>query len=156
MTVPVKVEGFREMEAALAEFTRGTGKNVLKRAALKAIQPMADDMAGRAPIQKGGDRDLQKSIQATDKLNKRQRKLNRQPSTVEVYAGPTADAGDLAPPPQGIQQEFGNENHGPQPFVRPTWDLGHGALLDRSAEELGAEIEKSRQRAARKALKARK
>ena len=153
MKASVRVDGLREMEAALAEFTRGTSRNILKRTALKAIEPMADEMARRAPVQKGGDHDLQKSIQATDKLNKRQKKLNRQPSTVEVYAGPTADPGDLAPPPQGMQQEFGNEHHGPQPFARPTWDGGNRALLDRTAEGLGAEIEKSRQRAARKALK---
>jgi len=147
------VDGLHEMEAALSEFTKGTGRNILKRAALKAIEPMAQEMARRAPVQKGGGHDLQKSIQATDKLNKRQKKLNRQPSTIEVYAGPTADAGDLAAPPQGIFQEFGTENHGPQAFARPTWDAGNRALLDRTADSLGSEIEKSRQRAARKALK---
>lgn len=150
MKVSVRMDGLREMEAALSEFTKGTGRNVLKRAALKAIEPMADEMARRAPVH---DHDLQKSIQATDKLNKRQKKLNRQPSTVEVYAGPTAAAGDLGAPPQGIFQEFGTENHGPQAFARPTWDAGNRALLDRTADSLGAEIEKSRQRAARKALK---
>lgn len=153
MRPTIKLEGFRELDAALNEFPKATARNILKRTALAAIQPMAEDMARRAPVQRGGNEDLTKSIIASDKLGKRQSRQTKKMTTVEVYAGP-AGAGGKGAPPQGVQQEFGNENHGPQPFARPTWDAGHGALLDRTKNGLAEQIEAARQRAARKALRA--
>ena len=58
-------------------------------------------------------------------------------------------------PPQAIQQEFGNENHGPQAYARPGWDADKGNVMPRLKVSLGAELDKAAARAQRKALKAR-
>lgn len=154
MKPTVKTEGFREMDDALAEFSKATAKNILKRVGLEAIQPIADDMEMRANAP--GFRhtgQLAEAIGTGTKLAPRQRRLNRDPSTVEVYAGVTHEDGK-GMPPQATQQEFGNENHGPQPFARPAFDTKVQEVLDGVKEGLGTEIEKARVRAARKALKA--
>lgn len=155
MKVTVKTEGFAELDAALGEFTRATAKNILRRAGEKALRPVAAAMAAKAPYDENGDRDLRNSIDVTTKLNNRQKRLNNSPSTVEVYAGPTARTGDN-PPPQGIFQEFGTENHPPQAFARPAWDQGRDQVLASVKASLTDEIEKGRKRAARRALKPKK
>lgn len=152
MRTTFKVEGFKEMDAALGEFSKATAKNVLRRAGLAALEPVAEEMRNRAPEAEG---DLKEAIAVSTRLGKRQKRLNRNPSTVEVYAGPAGSAAKAAPP-QGVQQEFGNESHGPQPFVRPTWDIKRQGVLDDVKASLADEIEKARQRAARKALKAKR
>lgn len=149
----VHLEGFREMEAALAEFSKASARNILKRAALEALQPMADEMESRAPEQDGAGGQLKEAIAVGDKLGKRQKKLNRKTKDfVEVYAGVADIHGNHLP--SGVQQEFGNENHGPQPFVRPAWDQEAQPTIDRLAVSLGAEIDKATARAQRKAARA--
>ena len=65
--------------------------------------------------------------------------------------GPAGPGGNV--PPQGIQQEFGNRNHGPQPFMRPAWDGGQDALLEGIKDDLWAEIERAAARQAKKAAR---
>ena len=78
------------------------------------------------------------------------RRLQKSSKTfAEAYMGPGGD-GNAKAPPQGVQQEFGNKNHGPQPFMRPAWDAGKAELLDGIQDDLWAEIDKAAQRAARK------
>lgn len=155
MKFSVKTQGFREMDAALAEFSKATGKNIVRRAGIEAMEPVADEMRERAPAQARGDEDLKNSIAVGTKLNKRQKRLNRDPAVVEVYVGPAGLGGKNAPP-QGVQQEFGNDIHPPQPFARPTWDNQHSQVLDRVATGLTEQIDAARARAQRKAMKARR
>lgn len=155
MKMTFKTEGFIEMDKALDAFAPATGKNILRRAGMAALQPMAATMRANAPRQAGGDNDLADSIDVGTKLNKRQKKLNRGVDVVEIYVGPSGQGGENAPP-QGTQQEFGNENHGPQPFARPALDQHIGGLLEGLAVEMRPEIDKATGRAQRKALKARR
>lgn len=146
----IKTQGFKEMDAALGEFSKATARNILKRAGLKALEPVVTTAKGRVHRRTG---ELQESIEASDKLSPRQKRLNRQPSTVELYAGPAGDAETKAPP-QGTFEEFGTEDHPPHPFLRPAWDTNQSQVLETVKDELGGEIEKATQRAQRKALKA--
>jgi hypothetical protein len=57
------------------------------------------------------------------------------------------------PDPAAWNQEFGNVNHGAQPFARPAWDQEAQPTLERVGRHLWDEFEKSRLRAARKAAK---
>ncbi|MGV3579999.1 HK97 gp10 family phage protein [Brevundimonas sp.] len=149
MKTTVKTQGFAEMEAALGEFSKATARNVLKRAGLDALDRVAEAMKAKAPKDDG---DLIDAIAVGSKLGKRQKRLNRSPSTIEVYAGVSHVGQGM--PPQGVQQEFGNEHHGPQPFARPAWDQEKVPTLERVKDSLSGEIDKATERARRKALKA--
>lgn len=148
MKFRVQTQGFAELEKALEEFRPATAKNVLRRAGLGALKPVADGMKAKAPKRFENLRD---AIDAGTKRQKGTKKHFPDSSTVEVYAGVSVVVGGM--PPQAIQQEFGNEHHGPQPYGRPTWDREERPTLDRVKESLSTEIEKASQRAKRKALK---
>ncbi|MNR97634.1 hypothetical protein D3C72_288180 [compost metagenome] len=149
MKFRVQTQGFAEMEKALEEFRPATARNVLRRAGLGALEPVADGMRAKAPKRLENLRD---AIDTGTKLQKGTKKHFPDSSTVEIYAGVSVVGGGM--PPQAIQQEFGNEHHGPQPYGRPTWDREERPTLERVKESLGAEIDKASQRAKRKALKA--
>jgi HK97 gp10 family phage protein len=148
MAVRVKVEGLRDLDRALAELPRATGKNVLRRVGRSALEPLAAAMAGRAPVDEGH---LKASIGVGTKLTLSQASLHRKmfrsdKASVELFAG----AGGLA---QAITQEFGTVDHVAQPFARPAWDAGKGQVLEHIKSELGNEIAKAAQRLARKAAR---
>lgn len=138
-----RVEGLKELDRALKELPRATAKNVVTRVMLKAAQPIADDMAARAP------RDteyLADHIDTGVRLSRRQRSVSRKESDVEVYAGATRVD-------QAIFQEFGTFDQPAQPFARPAWESGkHGALEDVKAG-LAVEIDKAAKRLAKKAAR---
>ena len=146
------VEGLRELDRALGELPNATGKNVLRRVLLKAGEPMAADMRGKAPDDPDtGGNDLRSSIGVGTKLSKRQAQQHRKmfrddKASAEVFVG----AGSL---PQAHLQEFGTVNHAPQPFARPAWDANKDAALETIATQLGAEIAKAAKRLAKKAAR---
>ena len=156
MAVKVKVEGLRELERALAELPKATGRNVLKRTLVKAGEPIADAARQKAPVESG---DLQRSIAVSTKKPKdadvgkaafaeamrggasrgeagaalRAARAANPNAFAEAFVGPGRH-------PQAIMQEFGTVNHPPQPFMRPAWDSKQGAALDMVKSELGVEI----------------
>ena len=142
-----KVEGLKECEAALValaeEFnlSRATAKNTIARGLIDAAEPVVGDAEARAPVLKGTLRD---SITASTQLTRRQKSQTRKESPVEVYIG----AGGL---PQAHLQEFGTSEFPAQPFLRPAWDGNRFLVLDRIVSSLQNQIEKTRQRVARKA-----
>ena len=120
---------------------KATGKNVIKRALIKAGEPIAAAARSRAP--RGATGRLQDTIGVTDKLTKRQRSQHRKMSEVEVFAGPASLR-------QAIPQEFGTVFHAARPFMRPAWDGQKRAAFDSLKKDIEEEIEKSRARIARK------
>ena len=148
MAVKVRVDGLRELESRLAKLPKSTGKSVLRRVLKSAAQPVVSAMAANAPRDYGT---LAESAAVSTKLTSRQRSLHRKmfkddKAAVEMFAG----MGGL---PAATQQEFGNENHGPQPFARPAWDAHKMDVLETIKAELGGEIMKAATRLARKAAK---
>lgn len=149
----IRIEGLKELDKALSEMKTATAKGVVRRTLTKALQPMAQEAASLAPDDpKTGAPDLHTSIKVSDKL-----KVGRRPmvngfgfrdGTVTVFMGPTRDGY-----PQAIMQEFGTVKQPAQPYMRPAWDAGHMKLLEGVKDGLGAEITKTAERAARKALK---
>lgn len=141
----IKIEGLRELDRALGQLSKSTGKNVLRRVARKALTPFAEDMREKVPEDKG---DLKRGVGVGTRLTRRQAALHRKTvrdskASIEMFAG----AGGH---PQAVQQEFGNVNHPPQPSARPAWDANKDRALRIVVTELGREIEKAAQRAARK------
>ena len=151
MSTTVKLEGFAELERELDRLSKSAGKGVLRRSLKKAAQPMADLMEGMAPRGDSASDDLAESIGVSTKLSKRQKSIHKKMfrddrASVELFVGP-------GPDPAAWNQEFGNINHGPQPFVRPAWDQDRMALLDRLGKLMWAELEKSIKRADAKAAR---
>lgn len=131
----VHVAGLRELDAMLGDLPKATAKGVLRRVGLKALQPVAAAANAAAPDDPNTPGGLSTSFVVGTKLTPRQARLARKQegkSFVEVYAG-TSD-------PAGVQQEFGNVNHGPQPALRPAWDSEKDGVLDAVGKDLGAEI----------------
>lgn len=151
--VTVHIAGLREVDAALGELGKATGRNVMRRVAVKRLEPMADVARRLAPDDPNtGGNDLKRSIAVSTRLGKRQGKLNRKSkSEAEAHMGPAGPGGSV--PPQGVQQEFGNKNHGPQSFMRPAWDGGKDKLLDGIKDDFWEEISKAAARQARKAVR---
>lgn len=156
MKTTIRIDGLRELDASLealgAEFGKSAMKGVIRRTLQKALQPMAETARQLAPDDpETGGNDLKASIVVGTQLNKRQAREARKrgKAFVEVYMG-TAD-------PAGVQQEFGNVNHGPQPFMRPAFSQHAESTLRSVGPELGPEIERTAARLAkRRAAKAAK
>ena len=136
------LEGLSDLEQALMELPRATSRNVLLRTLKKAAEPVAKAGAANAPRRTGG---LAESYVVSTKLTKSQKKVAKQ-SDVEVYVGPT-------PHPKSIQTEFGNVHQAAEPHLRPAWDSTNKEVLDSIKEQLSTEIEKARERLARKAAR---
>lgn len=137
--VRVSISGLREVDAALGELGKATGRNVMRRVAVARLEPMAEEMRRLVPVDSG---DLKDGITVTTKNPKRNRKL----SEVEAHAGPGRH-------PQAHLREFGGDGNPPKPYVRPAWDAGKENLLDGIKDDLWAEIEKAAARQARKAAR---
>lgn len=167
MSASFKVSGLKDLEKALDQLSKSAGKGVLRRSLKKAAQPMADLAGSLAPVD---DADLSKSIIVSTKLEKnsarRHRKMFKDDrAAVEIFVGPDYGLGKGGR--HGHLVEFGTDPHinagqfagtmhpgtAPQPFMRPAWDQDRKAMLDRLSRELWAELDKSLQRAARKAAK---
>lgn len=138
----MRIDGLRELDASLgalgAEFGKPAAKAVLRRIGIKALEPMAELARSLAPDDPDTANDLKASIVVGKPLNKRQRALakkDQNKALVTVYMG-TND-------PAGVQQEFGNVNHGPQSFMRPAFDAEAKPTIERIKPLLGAEIEKT-------------
>lgn len=140
-----KIEGLRELDKALGELPKATSRNALKRALMKAAEPIAKDAEDKAPRDTGG---LAESIHVGQRLSRSQKRAQRKESKhfAEVYVGP-------APSSKSITQEFGASHHGPQPYMRPAWDGNKSKALETIKDDIGAEIEKARARLAKKAAK---
>ena len=144
----VELVGFKELEKGLERLSKAVGKGVLRRGLKKASQPIAELANEIAP--KGATGEFSKSFSYSTRLNKRQGRLHRKMfrgdrASVEGFVG-TND-------PAGVQQEFGNQNHDPQPSLRPAWDAEALPTLDRLGKDLWSELDKSIIRANRKAAK---
>jgi hypothetical protein len=167
-----RIDGLKDVEKALRQLPRATGKNVLRRVAVKNMQPVAQAM--RENDTDGTDDDILVTT-------KRPKGGGREPrkSTVEVFAGPVHSR-------KGHLTEFGTAPHTiraratnkggkmvfyvdgrivaspivhhpgtpPRPFVRPAWDEEAPGLPMSVGADLFAEIEKATARQARKQARA--
>ena len=151
MAARVKIDGLKELARELKALGKHTtARSVARRVLKEAGKPIAERASALAPNDPAtGSGDLKSSIAVSTKLNKRQRGQVRKggKSNVEVYVG-TND-------PAGVQQEFGNVNHGPQPFMRPAWSATKLVALKIITKEFKGEILKAAQRLAKKAARSR-
>lgn len=145
MSFKVKVEGFREMEQSLFLLKNTTAKATVRRAIKKSLEQTKVQAKLKAPVFSGpGGGDLEESI-IIGRVSRRHKK--HQKSEVELAVGPRGGKGGIA---YAAQQEFGNVNHGAQPFMRPAWDNTKMGVLVTFKDEMWIELEKSLLRHSRK------
>ena len=148
MALKIRVEGLRELDRALGQLPRATGKNVLRRVGKKALEPVIENATSKVHVLSGL---LQRSLNVSTKLSKRQRRLNRPEvkgkDTIEIYAGAWATK-------RAHLEEFGTVKTDPHPFLRPAWDAENAGVLRTVKRELAIEIDKAAKRVARKKARA--
>jgi len=141
MKTTVKVEGLKELDEALSQFTPTKRRSIGRKALDEAGEIMAKSMRSKAPVDEGG---LRESIDVSGVLAKGPKAAHKKIAEQERYVGPDSR-------PAAVQQEFGNENHAPQPFARPAFDETGDQVLKRIGDELWIGIEKAAKATARKA-----
>jgi len=141
---PVKVEGFEDLDRALADLPKATARNVMRRAAIEVLEPIAEDYRANVKELTG---ELKSTIGVSTRLTPRQAALNRKNATrsyVEAHVG-------AGPDPAAHLEEFGSVNNAPNPALRNAWDRGWRRALDALATAIWAQIERAMERARRKA-----
>jgi HK97 gp10 family phage protein len=177
MTVTVKLEGFRELDQSLAQFSKAVTRNILLRALAKAAAPIVAMASALAPRDKG---ELGDSVQASSKsvyktgaaefaavlrgggskgdalsaLRDARRAANGAGFFVEMFAGPTK-ATNKKDAIKRIVQEFGSRFQPGKAYMRPAWDAKKYEALGLIKGELTVEIEKAARRAASRQAKGR-
>jgi HK97 gp10 family phage protein len=169
MKVTMTIAGAKELDAALAEFSKATARNILQRTLLKAADPILETAQALAPVRTGV---LKSKIRKDTRKPKGhaskaafaeamaagaskaeaaayQRAVNAQngQTFAEVFVGVEERVAQAWP------QEIGTVNHAPHPYIRPAIEQRAEDAQRIIETELSGEIERARQRAARKALK---
>jgi hypothetical protein len=153
----VTLKGWPELERALAEeLPKATSRNVLTRALKEAAQPMVGKMASLAPYDPADRDEDGKHLRDTIRAQPAKAKLARK-------SGLPRDAGVMmlvGPGPTGRRarsnafwQENGTVKQAAQPYVRPAADSEGAATVGRLKDALAEQIEKAKQRIARKAAR---
>lgn len=145
MKVTVKVEGLRELDAALGQFTPAKRRTIGRVALDNAGEITAKAARALAPVDTGG---LRESIEVSGTLSRAQKSEHTKAAEQERFIGPDNR-------PQGHLREFGGDGNAPEPFMRPAWDQTKTQVLDRIGDELWVGIEKAAMAAARKAARVR-
>jgi len=169
MKTRVKVEGLKEIQAALQELPKATAKNIMKRVLLKRAEPIVQAAKQNVPVLSG---ELRDSIVASTKstggsagkkafaqamasgatskqAGAAAREANRATSgSIFVYIGPSKLGY------YGMFQEFGTKDIPPQPWLRPAWDQNKDGVLTGIASDMWVEIEKAVERRAKKLARA--
>lgn len=144
MAAKVKLTGFKELDRALAQLGKSTERSLLRRIAVKALEPVRDRAKELAPVDDGTLRD---SIVIGSRLTRGAKKADRAAPRegVRVFLG-TANR-------NAVPREFGSVRSPAQPYFRPAWDNGKGEALEYVKDNLGAEIEKTAARIAKRKAK---
>lgn len=143
MKTTVKVEGLRELDRQLSQFTTSRRRAIGRVALDNGGEILAKAARALAPVDGGG---LRESIDVSGTLTRRQRGLHQKIADQERFVGPDDR-------PSAIAQEFGNENHPPQPFMRPAWDATQQQVLQRITDELWVGIQNTLRINARRAAR---
>lgn len=153
----VRVSGFKELDAALAELPRAVAKGALTRTLRKAAEPIAEEARRLVPVDTG---DLRDSIAVSAKIKNRAgaaefaaamraglgkgaavqamrdaRRVAGQDYSAVMHVGPSVPKGF-----HGHLVEFGTVDTPIQPFMRPAWDSQKRVALDTIKDELGRQI----------------
>ena len=167
MPITVTIDGLRELKAALDELPKATARRVQQRVLLARAAPVVASAKAKVPVRTGALRDAIRATTTRPRGSKaassrafakvrgmggsvstaRAAAKEAGASSVEVFIGPV---GRL---PQAGQQEWGNRNHPPHPYLRPAWDEHKAALQAGIKADMWAEIQKAAARRAKRQAK---
>lgn len=138
----VRLEGARQLHDALGELKKPTERALLRRVAVKALEPVVERAKQLVPVDEGRLRD---SIVIGTNLTSRAKRADKaQPKNgIRVFAGSASR--------NAVPREFGSVRSRPQPYMRPAWESEKERVLGEVENGLRDEIEKAAARAARKA-----
>lgn len=155
MAERVSLRGWRELDAAVVELGKSTGKNVLRRTGKVMLEPMRAAAEEHARKRSGH---LKLAIKIGSRLAHSQRggptaryvgggKVRSDPrNDVTMYMGPGQQ-------PQAITEEFGTSDQAPHPFMRAAFDAHAAGAIRAAGPLLWNEIAKAAARKAKKAAK---
>jgi HK97 gp10 family phage protein len=145
MRVTVKTKGFKELEKILADkLPQATARNVLRRVAKGALEPMADTAARLAPEDEGR---LAFSIDVSEGRTRRAKTNFLRIRGVQMAMGP---ASGLATLQYATFVEFGTIDTPAQPYMRPAWETGKMDALEYVQDNLWREVQAAVGRVQRK------
>lgn len=159
MAISMNVEGFRDIEKALAALPRGTAVGVVRRAMRKELAPIASMANALWP---GAQDDV---FRITSRLSSSQRGDSLAPrgrSVVNLFVGANYGTGGA---PHAHLLEFGTGPRAhksgkftgqvaPMPMLGPAWQAHRSQLLEGLGARLWEEIRATQARRAAKAAKA--
>lgn len=177
--VSIRMDGLKELDAALGELSKATARGVLRRTLVKAGEPMRAEAARLAPDDPDtGPPDLHTMIGISSRIDNRAGKAEyaqammdtfgdknaaRQAlrdarraagigqSFAEVFIGPVK--GTKRQAIKAMAHEFGAVHHAAQPYMRPAFDAKASTVLAGVKDILAVEIAKAVTRAKARALK---
>lgn len=172
--VRVRIDGLKELDAALGELSKGAARGVLRRTLIKAGEPMRAEAERLAPRDTGklsrsvkiaaridnraGKREFGQVLkaggtraQATQALRDARRAQGVGASFAEAFMGPAK--GSKRDAIKAIVQEFGSVKQDQQPYMRPAFDGKAHEVLGGIKSILTDEIAKAAARAKARALK---
>lgn len=148
MSFDFKVDGFKDLERALAGLNVNTAKGVARRSMKKEMKPMAEMANAFWP---GADNNV---FVVTSKVSRRQPQPKKSRSIINMFVGaagtPHAHLIEFGTGPRYQKNGRFTGSVSPTPMLQPAWDARKGAMLDGLKKTLGAEIEKTFARLAAK------
>jgi HK97 gp10 family phage protein len=165
------IEGLSDLEDALKELPKATGKNTIRRAMTAAAQPIIDQAADlinvhRVPVTVVGSKIKftsgnagKQAFAAALARGASREEAGQAAHQANAAAADSGDTGEVTtsgtmvvgPTKRAFYDfEFGTVRQAPQPFMRPAWDNNKRNTLDILVDRLKVEIEKARQRIIKK------
>lgn len=171
----LKLEGLKELEDAIKELPKATGRNVIRRALTRAAAPMAAAASAIAPKGKTG-RLKQSIVVSKVRFTKgdagkaafaaaMKRGASRTEAAQAAHEANAAAGGDLDITSGLVELgptlaawyahfvEFGTVKMSAKPFMRPAWEGGKISAAESIHDLLKQEIQLAAERAARKAAR---
>jgi HK97 gp10 family phage protein len=147
----IKIEGAKELEAALLALPQTMAKGAVRRALWNSLPVMVDAMRDEAP-----DPRLRRTLQRSRSLSKRARReargmFKRGEIKMHVGAVPSrlAHLFEFGTVPRYTKKGVYRGRMVPQPYLRPGFDQSARQVLDRFGGEMRLAIEREVKRLAR-------
>ena len=150
MKTELSVEGFRDIERALAQLPASTAKGVARRAMRKELQPVKDTAEAFWP-------GANEAFRVTSALKSSQRPAVRESRSVtNMFVGsfePHAHLVEFGTGPRYNKAGAYRGSVAPQPVLQPAWDIHKRQILAGLGARMWDEITKTIERRARRAAR---